>query len=569
MSQAEDLLNSLTTDGEVEEHIVIGNDRFITVPQSLKKIAVQFDNNVRTVTFDCPRYSDGRDLSTMTISINYMRPDGDPGLYQVEAVTIDENDDTLIHFDWVIKDHVTEVNGTLSFLVCAKKTNSDGTNENHWNSELNQEMTISKGLNCNTIIIEKTPDLITQILVRLDDVETREVTTDKTLTESEKPADSKVVGDKINELKGDLNDINQKQGQMTFSVIKNSYYKLDGTYEKYGGWLRTPLLTLPNTKKLTFDNTETALSKYNCFYDENRIFISSFRIQKGYYNDSVDIPSNAKFVGFSGEVGFINGLKVSFVETGENVVREKVGINTKLRVCSFNVGLWTDGVSSNARVADEDVPKASVALRRFIGESNADFILCEEATHEFDKSMTIDAYTQCFENNLPYGWKTSESGNWEYVRQMLLASKYKIVNVKAHEYKCGSTRGYATFDASICGKYVTFIVCHLSTESNSDGLRQQEMEELKSVMNDYEYSILCGDFNAYSIDEFTNHFGDFNIANHGYFGDFTTWPVDGWESWNHCLDNIITTKNITIENVYMGNVDMSDHRPLIADLLIN
>ena len=178
MSQAEDLLNSLTTDGEVEEHIVIGNDRFITVPQSLKKIAVQFDNNVRTVTFDCPRYSDGRDLSAMIISINYMRPDGDPGLCQVEAVTIDENDDTLIHFDWGIKDHVTEVNGTLSFLVCAKKTNSDGTNENHWNSELNQEMTISKGLNCNTIIIEKNPDLITQILVRLDDVETREVTQD-------------------------------------------------------------------------------------------------------------------------------------------------------------------------------------------------------------------------------------------------------------------------------------------------------------------------------------------------------------------------------------------------------
>ena len=70
MSQATDLLNSLTDDqisayssnaGE-EPHIVIGNDRFITVPESLKRIAVQYDHNVETVTFDCPRYWDDLDM---------------------------------------------------------------------------------------------------------------------------------------------------------------------------------------------------------------------------------------------------------------------------------------------------------------------------------------------------------------------------------------------------------------------------------------------------------------------------------------------------------------------------
>lgn len=191
MSQAEDLLNSLTTDGEAEEHIIIGNDRFITIPQSLKKIAVQYDNNVRTVTFDCPRYSDGRDLSTMTILVNYMRPDGKIGQYPADNVTIDELDNTVIHFDWEIREHVTRVDGTLSFLVCAKKTNSDGTNENHWNSELNQDMTISKGLNCGESIVEVYPDLIAQILIRLDAVEEKtapgsggnvDFETDETLT---------------------------------------------------------------------------------------------------------------------------------------------------------------------------------------------------------------------------------------------------------------------------------------------------------------------------------------------------------------------------------------------------
>ena len=55
-----------------EEHIIIGRDRYITVPEGLKRIAVQYDHNVETVTFDCPRYWDEHDLSTMNIYINYI-----------------------------------------------------------------------------------------------------------------------------------------------------------------------------------------------------------------------------------------------------------------------------------------------------------------------------------------------------------------------------------------------------------------------------------------------------------------------------------------------------------------
>ena len=83
MSQADELLNSLS-EGSSEVttesgNVVIGNDRFITVPDSLKKIAVQYDHNVETVTFDCPRYWDSVDLSTMKIYVNYLRADGKGG----------------------------------------------------------------------------------------------------------------------------------------------------------------------------------------------------------------------------------------------------------------------------------------------------------------------------------------------------------------------------------------------------------------------------------------------------------------------------------------------------------
>lgn len=162
-----------------EEHIVVGSDRFITVPEALKRIAVQYDHDVETVTFDCPRYWDRLDMSKMKIYINYMRADGEIGGYIAKNITVDETDETIMHFDWTISRNVTEVIGTLSFLVCVKRTYSDGTEKNHWNSELNKDMYVSKGLECEETLLKAYPDIITQLLVRMDYVEA--ITTEEAL----------------------------------------------------------------------------------------------------------------------------------------------------------------------------------------------------------------------------------------------------------------------------------------------------------------------------------------------------------------------------------------------------
>lgn len=176
MSRAEELINSLSDDelekriaeSQTEEHIVINDDRTITVPMTLRKIAVQFDNNVETVTFDCPRYWDDIDISGMNIYINYMRPDNKPGCYVVDNVRVDEIDKKQIHFEWTITRNVSEIKGKLSFLVCAKSINDIGEETYHWNSELNKEMIVSEGLECGNPIVEKYPDVIEQILAKLE-----------------------------------------------------------------------------------------------------------------------------------------------------------------------------------------------------------------------------------------------------------------------------------------------------------------------------------------------------------------------------------------------------------------
>ena len=164
MSTAEELFST------GEPHIVIGSDRKITVPDVLKRIAVQYDHNIETVTFDCPRYWDNIDISVMKIYINYMRPDGKLGQYAAINVVVDDTDDAIIHFDWTISRNVSEVKGNLSFLVCIKNIDDDGNEINHWNSELNRDCTVSEGLECEHTILEHYPDIITQILTRLDSV---------------------------------------------------------------------------------------------------------------------------------------------------------------------------------------------------------------------------------------------------------------------------------------------------------------------------------------------------------------------------------------------------------------
>ena len=155
----------------MSEHIIVGSDRYITVPESLQKIGVQFDHNAETVTFDCPRYWDEHDLSKMKIYINYMRPNDSFGAYLCSDAEIDSMDNTIIHFNWVISGHVTEFAGPLSFLVCICDVDQNGDSTTHWNSELNTQMYISSGMKCRDAILGRYPDIITQLLNRMDSVE--------------------------------------------------------------------------------------------------------------------------------------------------------------------------------------------------------------------------------------------------------------------------------------------------------------------------------------------------------------------------------------------------------------
>ena len=187
MSKAELLLNKLDAsriatrlaNASEEPHLIIGDDRIINVPDELKRLAVQYDHDIETVTFDCPRYWDEHDMSKMGVYINYLCADKTAGIYQANNVKVDETDSTVMHFDWTISRNVSFVAGPIAFLVCVRNADTEGFEKNHWNSEICTSCYISKGLEYDGEVIDNimSPDLIEQWRKKIneitDDIATR------------------------------------------------------------------------------------------------------------------------------------------------------------------------------------------------------------------------------------------------------------------------------------------------------------------------------------------------------------------------------------------------------------
>lgn len=138
--------------------------RVITVPASEKLFGVANDGNSERKHFRCSKIvGDNIDLSTMHLYVNYQNANGQKYPYLVEDV---QTDGDYITFSWLIGPDVVAYKGQIKFVVCTKK--SDGT-KSEWNTTL-AEGTVLEGLEAANEVVERNPDIIEQILTRLDSI---------------------------------------------------------------------------------------------------------------------------------------------------------------------------------------------------------------------------------------------------------------------------------------------------------------------------------------------------------------------------------------------------------------
>ena len=149
--------------------VIDGETRIISVPNEDKELGVESDEKVTRVKFQCPKIvGDNIDLTECNLYINYRNAGNKRNSYLVEDVTV--NDDVL-NFSWLLSRHVTESPGTISYIVCAKKSDYTGV-INEWNTKV-ATGTVGVGLEATEEIEEQNIDIIEQILRSIVELENK------------------------------------------------------------------------------------------------------------------------------------------------------------------------------------------------------------------------------------------------------------------------------------------------------------------------------------------------------------------------------------------------------------
>ena len=147
--------------------VIDGETRIISVPNEYKELGVESDENVTRIKFQCPKIvGDNIDLTEYNLYINYRNAGNKLNSYLVEDATVTGD---VINFSWLLSRHVTESPGTISYIVCAKKSDYTGV-INEWNTKV-ATGTVGVGLEASKEIEEQNIDIIEQILRSIVELE--------------------------------------------------------------------------------------------------------------------------------------------------------------------------------------------------------------------------------------------------------------------------------------------------------------------------------------------------------------------------------------------------------------
>lgn len=166
--ELEEALMQADVYAESEEILIIDNDlRTITIPSSLQIVGVESDEDVRRLNFQMPKQYGGVDLSEFNIRINFMNANNSGDVYAVTDKAVSGDN---ITFSWLVGRNALAYRGNIRFIVCLKKTDAEGVVQQEFNTTIAQ-LTVLEGLETTEAVVAENPDVIEQILARLDDLE--------------------------------------------------------------------------------------------------------------------------------------------------------------------------------------------------------------------------------------------------------------------------------------------------------------------------------------------------------------------------------------------------------------
>lgn len=260
MATALDLLMSTKEDVNLlsEESDICTIDaktRAIFVPSTIVVGGVQSDKNAERIKFSCPKIvGDNLDLSKFSVRINFENVSSVDFNVSIKDQYICDDvavDGENVTFSWLIGRNAARYMGTVRFIVCAVKTDSDSNISVEWNTAI-AEVPVLEGIEIDQPQIgQEEKDVINQLLELTKNTSAEAVQNvnsakeqaikdiqsvsqpDTTLTIEGGLAEAKATGEAIGSLKEDLVNITNGVKPIHKNIVwQNGYIDNNGIVKK-------------------------------------------------------------------------------------------------------------------------------------------------------------------------------------------------------------------------------------------------------------------------------------------------------------------------------------------------
>lgn len=229
--------------------------RAIFVPSTIVVGGVQSDKNAERIKFSCPKIvGDNLDLSKFSVRINFENVSSVDFNVSIKDQYICDDvavDGENVTFSWLIGRNAARYMGTVRFIVCAVKTDSDSNISVEWNTAI-AEVPVLEGIEIDQPQIgQEEKDVINQLLELTKNTSAEAVQNvnsakeqaikdiqsvsqpDTTLTIEGGLAEAKATGDAIGSLKEDLVNITNGVKPIHKNIVwQNGYIDNNGIVKK-------------------------------------------------------------------------------------------------------------------------------------------------------------------------------------------------------------------------------------------------------------------------------------------------------------------------------------------------
>lgn len=336
MATALDLLMSTKEDVNLlsEESDICTIDaktRAIFVPSTIVVGGVQSDKNAERIKFSCPKIvGDNLDLSKFSVRINFENVSSVDFNVSIKDQYICDDvavDGENVTFSWLIGRNAARYMGTVRFIVCAVKTDSDSNISVEWNTAI-AEVPVLEGIEIDQPQIgQEEKDVINQLLELTKNTSAEAVQNvnsakeqaikdiqsvsqpDTTLTIEGGLAEAKATGEAIASLKEDLTELGNK-------ILYEEYADLLHGKEPKEKWYIDASNGTGRTLAQFFSYIDIDVSEYIgkklypytshkgtnvyhssrsvVFYDESGTFISGTGVSSNNPINGIEVPKKSK-----------------------------------------------------------------------------------------------------------------------------------------------------------------------------------------------------------------------------------------------------------------------------------